>query len=469
MGDRAEAVGGAALSMPAIRRLDSYDRHCLRVETPARPLQVGLLAILDGGAMLDAQGRPRLADLRREIDGRLALVPQLRWVIHDPGLLAGPPVWVDDPDFRIDRHVRLADVEPPGDDAALLAVTERLMAPLLDRAHPLWQLWLLTGLPDGRMGALIVVHHALADGLTAMRMVRTLLEGPVGSRGDALAAAPANPPPSWPMLVADNLRSKVRSLLGVLRPSTWRFLVRATRYVAWVGLLSRATTPSSLNAPVGPRRRLWALRLDLPAVKRIARANGCGANDVVLALVAGGVGALLRSRGEPVERLRPRAGVAVALFTTGHEGKAGNDIGTLHVHLPVAEPDTTRRLPLVAAETATARLSPMVALEPVIRARVSSLAGRRTMERQRLVNLSQTYLPGPHRSIEVLGCRVLELLPVAPLAGNLGLSFVALSYAGTLTLAVRADADRFPDLDTLTAALEADWRALHQDHREGEP
>jgi hypothetical protein len=82
------------------------------------------------------------------------------------------------------------------------------------------------------------------------------------------------------------------------------------------------------------------------------------------------------------------------------------------------------------------------------------------MEHQRLVNLAETYLPGPPVAIDILGARVLDLHPIAPLAGNLGLSFVALSYAGRLAVIVRADADQFPDLDVLTAAMERDWRAL---------
>jgi hypothetical protein len=203
------------------------------------------------------------------------------------------------------------------------------------------------------------------------------------------------------------------------------------------------------------------VRLEPAVARRIARAHGCGVNDVVLGLVAGGVRALLDARGEPVERLRPRAGVAVALFSPGHGVEAGNDIGTLHVPLPIGEADPATRLPLIAAESARARRDPMVAAEPIVRAWLGRIGFvRRSMEHQRLVNLAETYLPGPPVPISVLGAPVLELLPIAPLAGNLGLSFVALSYAGRLAIAVRADADQFPDLAVLSAAMERDWRTL---------
>jgi hypothetical protein len=103
----------------------------------------------------------------------------------------------------------------------------------------------------------------------------------------------------------------------------------------------------------------------------------------------------------------------------------------------------------------------MVAIEPVLRAALGRFGVvRRAMERQRLVNLVETYLPGPPIAIDALGAPVLDLVPIAPLTGNLPLSFVALSYAGHLTLAVRVDEDRFPDLDVLLAAMERDWDLL---------
>lgn len=450
---------------PRIQRLSRYDLHCLRVETPARPLQVGILAVLDARAMLDPTGRLGLEDIRRELDGRVAGVPELRRVIFHPGPLAGRPLWVDDPGFRIDRHVDEVELSPPGDEAALLALTERLMARPLDRSRPLWRMWFVTGLDGGRVGMLVVLHHALADGLTAMRLVRSLLGPPMSPAAPGLRDAHvAASPPRWGALVRDNIRSTIESALRLARPATWRLVVAVVRSGWRASSLARRAPWTSLNAPVGPGRRVATMRLDLAAAKRVARAHDCGANDVVLTLVAGGVRALLDARREPIERLRPRVGISTAMFSAGHGREAGNDIGTLHVALPLAEPDPGARLPLIAAERARAAQSPMVAAEPVLRAWLGSFGVvRRSMERQRLVNLSETYLPGPPVPIDVLGARVLDLLPIAPLAGNLGLSFVALSYAGRLAITVRADAHQFPDLDVLSAAMERDWQALAPD------
>jgi WS/DGAT/MGAT family acyltransferase len=322
--------------------------------------------------------------------------------------------------------------------------------------------WFVTGLDGGRVGVLVVLHHALADGMTAMRIVRSLLGSPMSAE-DAVRAevrGAAEPPP-WAELVRDNVESTIEWATGLVRPATWRTIAEVVRAGRQTRALARDATRTSLNAPVGPRRRLTILRLELPVAKRVARAHGCGVNDVVLGLVAGGVRALLDARGEPIGRLRPHAGVAVALFSPGHGREAGNDIGTLHVPLPIGEADPRARLPLIAAESARAKRSGMVAAEPLLRAWFGRFGfARRSMEHQRLVNLAETYLPGPPVPIDVLGDPVIDLLPIAPLAGNLGLSFVALSYAGRLAVAVRADADQFPDLEVLSAAMGRDWEVL---------
>ena len=160
-----------------IRRLTAYDQHCLRVERSDRPLQMGVLAVLGGRGLLDAEGRLPIDAIRRAIDRRLVHVPELRRIVHYPGPLAGGPTWVDDPAFGIERHVTAIDLPPPGDEAALLSLVERLVASPLERSRPLWRMWFISGTVGGPVVLLVVIHHALADGRTAMRMVRTLLDG----------------------------------------------------------------------------------------------------------------------------------------------------------------------------------------------------------------------------------------------------------------------------------------------------
>lgn len=444
-----------------IRRLTAYDQHCLRVERSDRPLQMGVLAVLGGRGLLDAEGRLPIDAIRRAIDRRLVHVPELRRIVHYPGPLAGGPTWVDDPAFGIERHVTAVDLPPPGDEAALLSLVERLVASPLERSRPLWRMWFISGTEEGPVVLLVVIHHALADGRTAMRMVRTLLDGEdLGAESGPSPPTEVAPPSPWRALTADHLRSIAASARRVVAPSTWRQLAPVIRYGRRAVALGREPSVVSLNAPVGPRRRLAVMRLDGATARATARSACASINDLVLCIVTAGLRALLRDRGELSGRMRPRAGVAVALFSADRSGQPGNDIGTMLVPLPVDEDEPAVRLAHIAAASARARGDPSIAIEPTLRAWVRRIGGARTLEHQRLVNLHETFLPGPPRPIRALGAEVVDLVPIAPLAGNLALSVVALSYAGRITIAVRADADAFPDLDVLIVAMERDWRRL---------
>ena len=146
------------------RRLTSLDLMFLRFESPAWPCHFAGLAVVDGKALVDEAGRLRLAELTDRTSRRLASVPELRRRLHFPGILRGGPLWVDDDRFDIRNHIHQAAAEPPGGDAELLELAARLDERQLDRARPLWELWFLTGLRDGRVGVLLKLHHCVADG-----------------------------------------------------------------------------------------------------------------------------------------------------------------------------------------------------------------------------------------------------------------------------------------------------------------
>ena len=187
------------------RRLTSLDLMFLRFESPEWPCHFAGLAVVDGAALVDEAGRLRLDELTDRTSRRLANVPELRRRLHFPGVLRGGPLWVDDDRFDIRHHIHQAAVEAPGGDAELLELAARLDERQLDRTRPLWELWFLTGLRDGRIGVLLKLHHCVADG--------------TGSRGaDGIAVrrrtpradpdpAPWTPEPipgAWSLLI-DNL------------------------------------------------------------------------------------------------------------------------------------------------------------------------------------------------------------------------------------------------------------------------
>jgi diacylglycerol O-acyltransferase / wax synthase len=437
-------------------RLSPDDLLNLAVEAPDTPMHVGAVVVLDGHSLLRADGRLRLAWIRAEIERRVAGVPELRRVLYRPGPLAGRPLWTDDPAFRVERHVTGVELPPPGDEEALLRLAEELLLPMLDRARPLWRMWFVTGLPDGRVALVVALHHAVADGLAAVRLVSTLLAEP------AHDPVPPVPPPGWPELLRDNVRQRLAALARLVRPRDPRPFAKQL-WAGWRGFRHIRNAPrTSLNASVGPRRRLAVLRLDLAEVKMVAHRYGGKANDVLLDLAAGGARALLRSRGEPVDGRYLHATVAASLRPPGRPAvDAGNRTGVYAVRLPIGAPDPTARLGLVRAETARAKHSQLATAGNAFMVWLArSGLARYVARRQHMVNLFESNLAGPPERIEMLGAPVLDLVPVGVLAGNVALSFVALSYAGRLTVTVCADADRYPDLPVLLAAMERDWHRL---------
>jgi WS/DGAT/MGAT family acyltransferase len=433
-------------------RLTPVDLINLAVEAPDSPMHVGAVAVLDGRTLYDADGRLRLAWIRTEIEQHLAGVPELRRVLYRPGPLAGRPLWTDDPALRIDRHVTEIELPLPRDEEALLRLAERLLRPPLDRTRPLWRMWFVTGLPAGRVALVVALHHAIADGLAAIRIVSAVLGEP-GGVPPALA-----PLPHWGELVRDNVRQRLHALV---QPRDLRQLPH--RVLAGLHGFTRLrhAPRTSLNAPVGPDRRLAVLRLDLADVRTVAHRYGGKVNDVILDLAAGGLRALLRSRGEPVDGLRLHATVPVSLRTPGQPAQAGNRTGAFAVLLPVGEPDPVARLRLVCAETTRAKQGQLTTAGNAFMVGLARIGlSRYVARRQHLVNFVESNVAGPPEPIEMLGAPVLDLLPIGVLTGNLTLSFLALSYAGRLTVTVRADAGRYPDLPVLLAAMDRNWQAL---------
>ena len=401
-----------------IDRLSTVDLVDLAVETPDNTMNIGALVRLEGGRLLDS-GQLRIAEIRAELARHVAGLPRLRQVVTRPGLLGGRPLWTDDPKFRIERHVGQVQLAPPGDEPALLRLTADLLRPRMDLTRPLWRMWFVTGLPDGEIAVVVAMHHVLADGAAALELLRSLLDGPAAAR----EYAPA-PRPRWAELVRDNARGKVATLARRRRRPAdparvpYRQLIEAWR-----------APRTSLNAPVGPARTLRLIRLDLSSVRRAAHAHGATVNDVVLTLAAGGLRALLAARGEDTSRIVLRAGVAVSLRAAGQPVEPGNRTGAIMVRLPLDEADPRVRLRQVHTECAAARSTQVSTVAGSVMLQLARVGLLRPASRhQRLTNIIESDVIGPREPLHLLGARVIDLVPIGNLAGNLSVAFLALSY-----------------------------------------
>jgi diacylglycerol O-acyltransferase len=400
-----------------LERVTAADHYSLLGDDFGWPWDIGVLAVAEGARLVDGNGRLGIDAVRRRVELRLHLVPRFRQVLYRPSWGLGWPVWVDAQRFDVADHVRVFPLPPPAGEAELLAACEQLRRRRLDPARPLWQLWLLPGLPQQRVGLFVRMHHAIADGVAGVAALGALLD--VAADAPAPAAPPWTPAPlpAAGELFRDNLRGRLhgldRDLSQLAHPVSMARQLRAD-WPAWREEFAEQRAPrTSLNRPAGSHRRLALVRSRLEVAKQIAHAHGAKVNDVVLTAVAGGLRELLRSRGEDVEDLVLRAMVPVSLHQQQPGQARGNLDGMIVVPLPAGEPDPARLLPLIAAETAQrkAKAHPQAMGTGIFRFTAARRAALRLASRQRRFTLLVTNVPGPPVPLYLAGAPLLEAFP----------------------------------------------------------
>jgi diacylglycerol O-acyltransferase / wax synthase len=415
---------------------------------------IGVLAILDGTRLLDPDGRVRIDEVRRRLEPRLHLVPRFRQLLYRPRRGLGWPLWVDAPAFDLAEHLQVHPLAAPADEAQLLQACADLYERRLDPSRPLWEAWLLPGLPDQQVGLLLRAHHTLADGVAGMAAFGALLDL------DADAPTPVPPPwtptpiPTAAELFRDNLHRRRQELGHGLSRLAHPSRPRRGSSGAVREFFAERGPRTSLNRPIGPDRRLVVVRSRLEVAKQVAHAHQAKVNDVVLAAVAGGLRQLLAGRGEDIDSLVLRVMVPISLHHEQPGQARGNQDALIMVPLPLGEPDPVRRLELIAAETAARKRTahPQVT-SGLFRFVAVQRATYRLTAHQRFVNLSVTNVPGPPVPLYLAGARLLELFPVAPILGNQTLTVGALSYAGQLNLTAMADQDTCPDVEVFAQGV----------------
>jgi diacylglycerol O-acyltransferase / wax synthase len=440
----------AATIDPDVDRVSPGDLIQLASDGGPAPMQVGVILLLD-------PARPvQLADVRGRLADRARRVPRLRQRLMRVPFGCGRPIWVDDADFDIARHVGSLVCPPPADGEALHALAARLVTQRLPMSRPLWSITLITGLDDGASALVAVMHHVVADGIGGLALLGQLVDGETVD-GATASLAPPKPPPSASRLLSNATAARLRALFRV--PSAVRLLHDGVAELRTGGQLSAPAC--SLNRPTGPRRELRVLHADLSAVREVAHANTATVNDVVLTAVTGALGRLLLSRGERVDSLVVSVPVAAARPTGA--STLGNRVGVMPVQLPTGgEPlARLRKVAGITREHKRARRGASEALlAPAFRAlgRIGLLQW--AVNHQRAVNTFVTDLRGPTRRLAVLGSEITDVIVVPATEGNVTVSFAALSYAGSLNVTVLVDPDRWPDLTTLTGDLRAELDAL---------
>jgi diacylglycerol O-acyltransferase / wax synthase len=454
-------------------RLSAIDASFLYLEQPTTPMHAGGVAIFRRPR--NGFGYDRLVEL---IEQRLALIPRYRQKVRNvPGHLARP-VWVDDPSFDVNFHVRRSALPKPGTDEQLNDLVGRLMSRPLDRGHPLWELHLVEGLAHNRFAIVTKTHHAMIGGISPADIGQVILDVTPTAR-----EAPADlwmplPEPSSAELVATAIGDAVRrpaEILDNARIAALDATATLRRAADALGdLFSAVRTAvnpapgSPLNVPISTQRRFAVARTGLEDYKLVRHAHGGTVNDVVLAVVSGALRNWLLSRGEavtPTTRIRALAPVSVRdanLGNDGNPGKPGNKVTAYLVDLPVGEANPVVRLHHVShamrghkdsgqsvGADALVRLSDLA--PPTMHALGARVANGFS---QRIYNLVVTNVPGPQIPLYAAGAKMLETFPVVPLAKNQGLSIGITSYNGGVYFGLNVDRDAITDVDGLAAMIE---------------
>ncbi|MGZ4509760.1 MAG: WS/DGAT/MGAT family O-acyltransferase [Mycobacterium sp.] len=420
-------------------------------------LAIGTLAIIDGPI-------PEQHKLTATLAERIRGEHRFTQLVRKHALELAAPEWVDDANFDIGHHVRWAALPQPGDDAAMFRLIADVMERRLDRDHPLWECWIVEGLPDGRWAALIKIHHCIADGIAAVRMLECFADAGTGVTfaGDIRAA---KEPPSSIILQAGLSRNPLTWAGGAWRASlaTTATAAHTARGAAEfvTGLLTPAAG-TSLRGPVTDLRRYSAARVSLKEVEAICRAFDVTLNDVALAAVTDSFRTMLMRRGEKPRRNSLRTIIPVSVRSPNAMDRTDIRVSAMLSSLPVEEPDPVKRLRTVHARLERLKnsgerqaASTFVTLTNYLPFVLSAWTVRLlTRLPQRSVVTLATNVPGPRQRLQVLGRPVEELLPIPPIALQLRTVISMLSYVDQLVFGITADYDSIPDVDELASGIE---------------
>lgn len=454
-------------------RLTGLDASFLYLETPTLHLHVVMAAVLDPSTVPGGYSYRRL---RRHVEHRLALAPVFRRRLRQVPLGLDHPLWVDDPDFDIDNHLRRIALPSPGGVHELAELTADVAGRPLPRDRPLWELWVVEGVEGGRVAVVAKMHHSTVDGATGAELLGVLLD--VEPRPPDDRPVPATPEagvaPSDAELVCRALVTRAVRPLDLVR-TAWRtgqslLGIQRIRRRATSG--GRAALPltaprTSLNATIGGRRRVAFAAIGLPDVRRLKDHAGTTVNDVVLAVAAGALRRYLLAGDELPDRpLVSVVPVSVAPEVAPRRGT--NKLSAMFVPLPTQEADPMARLRAVHEATRGAKEEHRAlgarALQdwsqhatPAVFALAARLyTGSHLAERHRpIANLVISNVPGPRFPLYLGGAELLAGFPLGPVMDGMGLNITIMSYREILYWGLVGCARAVPRIGDLAAAVPA--------------
>jgi len=458
--------------------LSYLDASFLALETKNSHMHVTAVALFDAAPLKADEGGIDIDRIRSHIDSKLQYIPRYRqrleWVPYDRR-----PVWVDDDRFDFDYHVRHTSLPRPGTDDQLKELAGRVVSTKLDRAKPLWELWVVEGLSQDRWAIIAKIHHCMIDGMSGVDLTTILLNVvPDGELEDSPAWAPRPAPTPMQLAVAEAARFTRRMIDGLTNVGE---MVRDGKMITDRALDKSAAALSSLrsgwlstsaetplNPDLGPSRRFNWTDMELADVKSIKNSLGGSVNDVVLAITAGAVRHfLLDFRDFEPSAVAFRAMNPVSTRSPSEQGHMGNQVAMWLVDLPIGEPDPGARYEAIKKSTANLKetnqalgAATIVELSSGTPITLLSLASRLAGPRIRPFNMTVTNIPGPQFPMYFLESQMLANYPMVPLWAQHGVGVALFSYNGRLLWGVQADYDTLPDSADFVAAIHTAFHEL---------
>jgi diacylglycerol O-acyltransferase len=445
-------------------RLTAVDASFLHQEDASSHMHIGAVTTFEGPV-------PPFIEVREHLRSRLDLVPRYRQKLAHPPLESGRPLWIDDPTFNLEYHLRHSALPAPGTEQQLYRLAARIFSQQLDRSKPLWECWFVEGLEDGRFALIFKNHHSLVDGVSGVDLATVLFDlDPTPRRHAASEPWQPQPEPSSAELLASGVLGLAKTAVGIVERTlgaatnpaaaidALREAAEGVGEVVWAALNPAPETP--LNVEIGPHRRYAIVRSRLDDMRFIKQTFGGTVNDVVLTVVSGALARWLRARGVRTEGLELRALVPVSIRPQGAGNQLGNQVVLMRGPLPVYIRDPVERLRFVKQAMDGLKESKQAVGAKVL-ADVQQLApptilaqASRLQFSTRLFNLIVTNVPGPQFPLYLLGRELLDLFPIAFLPKSHGLAIAIMSYNGGVDFGLLGDYDALGDLDLIADGIE---------------
>ena len=477
-----------------MQQLTGVDASFLYMESPTTFGHVSSLIVFDPKGSEDA-GFERTKERFAE---RLHLLDPMRRRLVEVPFNLDHPYWIEDPNLDLDFHIRETAVPPPGTDEQLAELVSRLIARPLDRSRPLWELYVINGLPDGKIAQLTKIHHAAIDGVGGAQLLGHIVD----ITPDAPSPEPEPLPeperaPSQEQMLLRGLRSLATQPYkqGRIVVRTLQNLPQIGRAVDWAGVAKALPEPvaqifgqgarrvedeppsvsntggfsvpsTRFNNKIGPHRRFAFTSVPLSEVKAVKDALGVTVNDVVLGMCAGALRTYLDKKGELPEHSL-RCMIPVSVRTEDEANAWGNRVSGMLAALATDVADPVKRLEIIHDETVRAKESlgalPADLLTeaadfppPAITARASRVMARTALANRidPPFNVIISNVPGPQFPLYAGKAEMLTYIPVSAIGDTQGLNMTIMSYNGRCDFGLVACRDAVPDLWDLCHLLE---------------